>query len=102
MDTPDGELASEDADKRDIDLSDLWNHCITVHQEVSCSRVFKLFRQIGLRHLVVVDPHTNVPVGMITRKDLFFLHNDLKDSNRRPHSRSCWSRFQAMLYGVQL
>ncbi|XP_062570699.1 H(+)/Cl(-) exchange transporter 7-like isoform X2 [Saccostrea cucullata] len=32
-------------------------------------RIFKLFRALGLRHLVVVDKHHQV-VGMVTRKDL--------------------------------
>lgn len=95
-----GGAALGSADAQSVDLSALFNHCITVHEDVSCSRVFKLFRQIGLRHVVVVDPHNNVPVGMITRKDLFFLHNDLKDT--RPVRRSCWARFQAMLYGVEV
>ena len=96
----DGAAPACSADTRSVDLSTLFNHCITVHEDVSCSRVFKLFRQIGLRHVVVVDPHNNVPIGMITRKDLFFLHNDLKDN--RPVRRSCWARFQAMLYGVEM
>ena len=96
----DGAAPACSADARCVDLSTLFNHCITVHEDVSCSRVFKLFRQIGLRHVVVVDPHNNVPIGMITRKDLFFLHNDLKDN--KPVRRSCWARFQAMLYGVEV
>ncbi|CAB4016359.1 H(+) Cl(-) exchange transporter 7-like, partial [Paramuricea clavata] len=41
----------------------------TVHEESSISRVFHLFRAIGLRHLIVVDHHNQV-VGIVTRKDL--------------------------------
>lgn len=41
----------------------------TVHEESSLSRVFHLFRALGLRHLVVVDHHNQV-VGIVTRKDL--------------------------------
>jgi len=90
------EFDETDLSTPSVDLSDLYNHCLTVHKEVSCSRVFTLFRQIGLRHLVVVNPE-NVPIGMVTRKDLFFLHSDLKDN--RQEKQTCWARFQTKLYG---
>ncbi|NWW18025.1 CLCN7 protein, partial [Falcunculus frontatus] len=59
-------------DERDcmIDLSEFMNPSpYTVPQEASLPRVFKLFRALGLRHLVVVDNRNEV-VGMVTRKDL--------------------------------
>ncbi|XP_040212320.1 H(+)/Cl(-) exchange transporter 7 [Rana temporaria] len=59
-------------DERDclMDLSEFMNPTpYTVPQEASLPRVFKLFRALGLRHLVVVDSHNRV-VGLVTRKDL--------------------------------
>ncbi|XP_049624305.1 H(+)/Cl(-) exchange transporter 7 isoform X2 [Suncus etruscus] len=59
-------------DERDctMDLSEFMNPSpYTVPQEASLPRVFKLFRALGLRHLVVVDNHNQV-VGLVTRKDL--------------------------------
>lgn len=41
----------------------------TVHENVSLSRVFKLFRALGLRHIVVVNENNEV-VGIVTRKDI--------------------------------
>ncbi|KAH3824535.1 hypothetical protein DPMN_126372 [Dreissena polymorpha] len=41
----------------------------TVGPSFSLPRLFRLFRGLGLRHLVVVND-CNEPVGMITRKDL--------------------------------
>ncbi|CAB1350307.1 unnamed protein product [Coregonus sp. 'balchen'] len=41
--------------------------------ETSLPRVFKLFRALGLRHLVVVDNENRV-VGLVTRKDLARYH----------------------------
>ncbi|KAM4697562.1 LOW QUALITY PROTEIN: H(+)/Cl(-) exchange transporter 7 [Rhinophrynus dorsalis] len=52
-----------------MDLSDFKPTPYTVPQEASLPRVFKLFRALGLRHLVVVDNHNRV-VGLVTRKDL--------------------------------
>ncbi|XP_053550619.1 H(+)/Cl(-) exchange transporter 7 [Bombina bombina] len=59
-------------DERDclMDLTDFMNPTpYTVPQEASLPRVFKLFRALGLRHLVVVDCKNRV-VGLVTRKDL--------------------------------
>ncbi|XP_054991408.1 H(+)/Cl(-) exchange transporter 7 [Sorex araneus] len=59
-------------DERDctMDLSEFMNPSpYTVPQEASLPRVFKLFRALGLRHLVVVD-NLNQVVGLVTRKDL--------------------------------
>uniref|UniRef100_A0A8C5QMA3 Chloride channel protein n=1 Tax=Leptobrachium leishanense TaxID=445787 RepID=A0A8C5QMA3_9ANUR len=53
-----------------MDLTEFMNPTpYTVPQEASLPRVFKLFRALGLRHLVVVDNHNKV-VGLVTRKDL--------------------------------
>ncbi|KAM9304915.1 H(+)/Cl(-) exchange transporter 7 [Gastrophryne carolinensis] len=53
-----------------MDLSEFMNPTpYTVPQEASLPRVFKLFRALGLRHLVVVDSRNRV-VGIVTRKDL--------------------------------
>ncbi|XP_068099565.1 H(+)/Cl(-) exchange transporter 7 [Hyperolius riggenbachi] len=59
-------------DERDclMDVTEFMNPTpYTVPQEASLPRVFKLFRALGLRHLVVVDSHNRV-VGLVTRKDL--------------------------------
>lgn len=59
-------------DERDclMDLTEFMNPSpYTVPQAASLTRVFKLFRALGLRHLVVVDNQNRV-VGMVTRKDL--------------------------------
>ncbi|XP_076440006.1 H(+)/Cl(-) exchange transporter 7-like isoform X2 [Babylonia areolata] len=41
----------------------------TVNETASFSRIFKLFRGLGLRHLVVINGDSEV-LGMVTRKDL--------------------------------
>lgn len=41
----------------------------TIEPTFSLPRLFKLFRGLGLRHLIVVND-CNEPIGMITRKDL--------------------------------
>nr|KAG5710384.1 hypothetical protein BaRGS_022202 [Batillaria attramentaria] len=41
----------------------------TVHVTASLPRIFRLFRGLGLRHLVIVDGD-NLVLGMVTRKDL--------------------------------
>ncbi|XP_077866692.1 H(+)/Cl(-) exchange transporter 7-like [Saccoglossus kowalevskii] len=53
-----------------IDLRPFMNPTpYTVSQNSSLSRIFRLFRGLGLRHLVVVDDHSQV-VGIVSRKDL--------------------------------
>jgi chloride channel 7 len=41
----------------------------TIHENVSLPRIFKLFRGLGLRHLIVVNDHNRV-AGVITRINL--------------------------------
>ncbi|XP_037671367.1 H(+)/Cl(-) exchange transporter 7 isoform X2 [Choloepus didactylus] len=61
---------SQDERECAMDLSEFMNPSpYTVPQEASLPRVFKLFRALGLRHLVVVD-NCNQVVGLVTRKDL--------------------------------
>jgi len=49
---------------------------LTVRAQTPLSRVFTLFRAMGLRHLVVQD-NLGAVVGIITRKDLASLvHKD--------------------------
>ena len=53
-----------------IDLRPFMNPAvITVQQLCSVSRVYSLFRSLGLRHLAVVD-RDNTVKGIITRKEL--------------------------------
>ncbi|XP_064641339.1 H(+)/Cl(-) exchange transporter 7-like isoform X2 [Lineus longissimus] len=53
-----------------IDLTPYMNPVpYTARQNVSLPRIFKLFRGLGLRHLVVVDEDNEV-VGIVSRKDL--------------------------------
>ncbi|XP_012587156.1 PREDICTED: coiled-coil domain-containing protein 154, partial [Condylura cristata] len=61
---------SQDERECTMDLSEFMNPSpYTVPQDASLPRVFKLFRALGLRHLVVVD-NLNQVVGLVTRKDL--------------------------------
>ncbi|KAM4812329.1 H(+)/Cl(-) exchange transporter 7 isoform X4 [Ictidomys tridecemlineatus] len=61
---------SQDERECTMDLSEFMNPSpYTVPQDASLPRVFKLFRALGLRHLVVVDNRNQV-VGLVTRKDL--------------------------------
>uniref|UniRef100_A0A671X9Z0 Chloride channel protein n=1 Tax=Sparus aurata TaxID=8175 RepID=A0A671X9Z0_SPAAU len=65
---------SQDERECMMDLTEFMNATpYTVPQETSLPRVFKLFRALGLRHLVVVDDENRV-VGLVTRKDLARYH----------------------------
>jgi len=53
-----------------LDLRPIMNPVpITVQRECPLSRVFTLFRSLGMRHLVVTDD-TNEVVGIISRKEI--------------------------------
>lgn len=53
-----------------VDLRAIMNPTpYTVFYSASFPRIFRLFRSLGLRHLVVIDDRNQV-VGMITRKDI--------------------------------
>ncbi|KAK2167559.1 hypothetical protein LSH36_26g05031 [Paralvinella palmiformis] len=53
-----------------MDLTPFMNPApYNVYDNTSLPRIFKLFRGLGLRHLVVIDKHNEV-IGIVTRKDL--------------------------------
>eukprot|EP00057_Strongylocentrotus_purpuratus_P024058 XP_011678532.1 PREDICTED: H(+)/Cl(-) exchange transporter 7 [Strongylocentrotus purpuratus] len=68
-------------DIRDINISELEGDCTidlrpfmnpspySVRKDTSLPRIFRLFRALGLRHVIVTDDSNRV-VGMVTRKDL--------------------------------
>nr|XP_046271423.1 H(+)/Cl(-) exchange transporter 7 isoform X2 [Scatophagus argus] len=65
---------SQDERECMMDLTEFMNPTpYTVPQDTSLPRVFKLFRALGLRHLVVVDDENRV-IGLVTRKDLARYH----------------------------
>ncbi|XP_033944771.2 H(+)/Cl(-) exchange transporter 7 isoform X1 [Pseudochaenichthys georgianus] len=65
---------SQDERECMMDLTEFMNATpYTVPLETSLPRVFKLFRALGLRHLVVADDVNRV-VGLVTRKDLARYH----------------------------
>ncbi|KAK2829032.1 hypothetical protein Q7C36_017022 [Tachysurus vachellii] len=65
---------SQDERECMMDLTEFMNPTpYTVPEETSLPRVFKLFRALGLRHLVVVDDQNRV-TGLVTRKDLARYH----------------------------
>ncbi|MCI4385465.1 hypothetical protein PGIGA_G00050760 [Pangasianodon gigas] len=65
---------SQDERECMMDLTEFMNPTpYTVPEETSLPRVFKLFRALGLRHLVVVDDENRV-MGLVTRKDLARYH----------------------------
>lgn len=65
---------SQDERECMVDLTEFMNPTpYTVPQDTSLPRVFKLFRALGLRHLVVVDDENRV-IGLVTRKDLARYH----------------------------
>jgi H+/Cl- antiporter ClcA len=51
-----------------------------IHENTSIQRTYRMFRTLGLRHLVVTDRHHHV-VGIVTRSNLMVTRQDL-DSHR--------------------
>lgn len=79
-----------------VDLGQIMDSAPFIVQEsMPVHRAHKLFRQLGLRHLVVVD-HSHRPLGVLTRKSLMpwrtpwragsFLHHDTFREARAVHS----------------
>lgn len=70
------EMLSEDAWQMRIDLKPYMNRGgYTVPEHSALTRVYMLFRTMGLRHLPVVS-HDGDVCGIITRKDLILAHED--------------------------
>ncbi|XP_041087090.1 H(+)/Cl(-) exchange transporter 7-like [Polyodon spathula] len=79
---------SQDERECMMDLSEFMNPTpYTVPQDTSLPRVFKLFRALGLRHLVVVDEENRV-VGLVTRKDLARYHLGKNGLEEMPFSQT--------------
>jgi hypothetical protein len=79
------DLSFADSDQL-IDFGPYANLPHTIRDQSPLSRVFRLFRTMGLRHLVVVDVAAHV-VGMITRKDLTHLEARLVEQRRLTRQR---------------
>jgi predicted transcriptional regulator len=57
-----------------VDMSDIVDlSAMSVDENFPIHRAYIIFRALGLRHLTVVDKH-NVPIGMISRKELIGMH----------------------------
>lgn len=65
-----------------------------VRDESSLSRAFRLFRTMGLRHLVIVNLHNEV-VGIITRKDLVHIDNQQVRGRERVLETTPFSDFES-------
>ncbi|XP_043691449.1 chloride channel protein CLC-d-like [Telopea speciosissima] len=76
-----------------IDLAPFLNPSpYIVPEDMSLTKVYNLFRQLGLRHIFVV-PRPSRVIGLITRKDLLVEENvdpatvELQSTSVRPHRR---------------
>jgi chloride channel 7 len=59
-----------------VDLRPFANQApYTVHEDASFPRIFRIFRSLGLRHLVVLNENYKV-VGMVTRKDIWQIQHE--------------------------
>ncbi|KAI4342755.1 hypothetical protein MLD38_027340 [Melastoma candidum] len=64
-----------------IDLAPILNPSpYVVPEDMSLTKVYNLFRQLGLRHIFVV-PRASRVIGLITRKDLLIEEEDNEDSD---------------------
>ncbi|XP_020258097.1 chloride channel protein CLC-d isoform X2 [Asparagus officinalis] len=71
---------TDDEKEMYLDLSPFLNPCpYIVPEDMSLSKVYNLFRQLGLRHIFVV-PRASHVIGLITRKDLLLEENDNIDT----------------------
>jgi len=60
----------EDELKYDLNLEPYMNLApFTLREDANMPRIYSLFRCVGLRHLIIVDSHSNV-VGIVTRLEL--------------------------------
>ncbi|KAJ6810739.1 chloride channel protein CLC-d isoform X3 [Iris pallida] len=67
---------TEDEKGMYLDLAPFLNPCpYIVPEDMSLSKVYNLFRQLGLRHIFVV-PRASHVIGLITRKDLLLEEYD--------------------------
>merc|ERR1712226_1357198 len=72
-------LDPEDYEKC-IDLGPYMNRGgYTVPEHAALTRIYMLFRTMGLRHLPVVS-HNGDVIGTITRKDLIFKHKEIDET----------------------
>ena len=62
-----------------VDLGALMNPApLSVQEECPLGRVYRIFRAMGMRHLIVVS-EVNTVRGIITRKNLTMSHHDDAD-----------------------
>lgn len=68
-----------------IDLSSYINkQPHTLYEGSSYARIFRLFRTMGLRHLIITD-YRNRLKGIVTRKDLYGIENSHTPDDFRKH-----------------
>jgi CBS domain-containing protein len=64
------DISEEELAQKELDLEFFMNaHTFTVSENTSLTRVYRLYRAMGIRHLVVVNGSNEV-AGMLTRREL--------------------------------
>ncbi|ESN89911.1 hypothetical protein HELRODRAFT_194758 [Helobdella robusta] len=77
-------VLSEEDMNRHIDLRNIMNPApYTVYDNTTLPRIFKLFRGLGLSHLMVIDKYNEL-IGIVTRKDLARYHCSRKHFWSKP------------------
>ena len=77
LDEVESRLDAADLESK-IDLVPYMNRgCYTVPEHAALTRVYMLFRTMGLRHLPVLNVDGDI-VGVITRKDLHHSHDEIE------------------------